>query len=314
MNRVMMKLPLIGALILATLGALLADTKAPAVTKVPTSQPITIRTSKDLAALSNNLSYKTITIARGAKLDASAKVINWQHVLLEGDPNDPPTLRLPASQEFRWLFNTAATTSDVTIRSIHGDFAGARSGFLHVLGGDQIRLVGCSQNVGNVLWCEGATGRVYVKDHVPGGPADKYQICTFTAPVQELIIDERGVPSAGFFQGSNESTIRDMRSVHSVFLGVHVYGSGYKYAWQDRAGGVHEHIDCTVDGGKHHANSCLTVGWMAASAGIPASSFDESDWVYCTLDGLTQENATCKVIRIVGTTIDGKVTNKTIRN
>ena len=280
----------------------------------PTSQPITIHNSKELNTLPNKLHDKTIFVMPG-KYDASAKTIDWQRVILcAANPNDPPMLRLPAAQDFRWLFNTVATTNDVTIQNMHGDFPSARSGFLHGLGGDQIRLIGCSQNIGNVFWNERRAGRVYIKDHVPGAPADKYQLCNFVDTLDELIVDERGVPNAAFCQGPHESDIRDMQSKHSVYLAVHCIGSGYKFAWQDRAGGLHEHIDCVVTGGSHHANSCLTIGWMAPSAGIPANSLACSRWTGGSIEGWGQENKTCKRIEIIGVKINGKLTTQTITN
>ncbi len=279
----------------------------------PTSQPITVRSTKDLLRLSNNLHDKIIYVYPG-KYDATAKTINWQRVLFKAkDANNPPTLRLPASQSFRWLFNTTPTTKDVTIQGIHGDFPGARSGFMHGLGGDQIRMIDCSQNVGNVLWCERRMGRIYIRGFQPGKPADKYQLCSFVDTVDELIVDERGA-DAWWIQGTNEADVRDMQSTHSVYLAMQGIGSGFKYWGQDRAGGLHEWIQCVISGGPHGANSCVTIGWMAASAGIKPNPLQCSRWIDSKIDGWTQENKTCKTITFLRVMVAGKMTTKTITN
>src|SRR5262249_15585120 len=152
-----------------------------------------------------------------------------------------------------------------------------------------------------------------------GKAADKYQLCTFTAPVDELIVDERGV-DAWWCQGNNESDIRDMQSRHSVYLGLQVLGSGFKYAVQDRAdgtddgSGLHEWIGCTVLGGPHHEHSCVTIGWMAKSAGIASRPLGCSRWVDSTMDGFTQENPTCRRIEMIDAMVGGKKTTKTVTN
>lgn len=276
--------------------------------KPPTSQPVYIRNSVDLAKLPNQLANRVVYIAPGA-YDFTPKLIEWQNVLIVAqDVNRPPCLRVAAKDAGRWAFNSDGKTSNVEIRNVHVDLPTNHGGFLHVYGGDQIRIVGCSQNEGNVLWSEGRAGRLYIKGHLPGGPADKYEICTFTSPVTELIVDERGA-NAWFIQGKSEACIRDMQSIHSVWLGLNVTGSKFKQSFQDRAGGTHEHIGCTVTGGPF---ACLDIGWLT-DPNIPLHTLDVSSWKDSTIDGYTIRPGV-KRTQFINTRINGVLTNSVIQH
>lgn len=283
----------------------------------PTSQPVTIRDSKTLNKLSNTLHDTTVSLAPG-HYDWTPKLIEWQNVLFKAqDENNPPDLRIAAKDAGRWAFNTDAKTFNSEIRHIHATLPDSHGGFLHATGGDAVRLVGCYQNEGNVFWSEGKGGRFLILNHVPGSAADKYEICNFTAPIDELIVDERGVPNALFLQNpkKTEACIRDMQSKHSVYLGVHVETLDFKFGAQDRGGGFHEWIQCIITHPKKSAPyACVTIGWMAASAGIPVIPLLQSSWTDCVMDGYSQENKTCKLITFLRCTINGKLTTATIRN
>src|SRR5581483_7270284 len=283
-------------------------------TPKPTSRPITIHNSAELNKLSNTLTDADVQILPGP-YNFTPKLMAMQRAWFHGaDPKRPPTLWINQKDADRWAFNLSDQTRDLHISDLRVMLPDCTGGLVSAAydktGADRVFVTDTWQSQGNVWWLHGG-GRFYFKNNRNDSWAKKYTVACFDHPVQELIADET---DAGWWTQNPERTeacYRDMQTVDCLYIGMHLRGVGFKFTAQDRAGGRHRHIKCVITGGP---GSCLTVGWMAASGNIPANPLELSTWEDCQIDGLTQENKTCRRIEIVHTLLNGKMTDKVIQN
>ncbi len=195
---------------------------------------------------------------------------------------------------------------------------------VHTDTGGRVSLKNVIHYAGAIVWSMGAELVEIVNCWAMDVP-EKYWFANFTHELKNLIIDNAHCPHA-IKQGQHEAAIRLMQVDNATITGLHVIGSFFKQAVQDRPGGrgkprdsFAQHVwrNCKITGGVDLGNIKLPT-----DVNFPFGTLSLSKWDGCDVDhftytdggknGLTWDEMGIRCIQFTNTKIAGKPTTQTV--